>query len=45
MGASDVKDTLDQAIDRTGVTNIPVRHRQLLLIDKVQCYLYCDLKT
>jgi putative transposase len=26
MDASDVKDTLDQAIDGTGVTNIPVRH-------------------
>ena len=27
MGAGDVKETLDQAIALTGVTNIPVRHR------------------
>ena len=27
MGASDVKDTLDQAIAVTGVTSVPVKHR------------------
>ncbi len=45
MGASDVKDTLDQAIDETGVTNIPVRHRPRLLSNNGQCYLSKELKT
>ena len=45
MGASDVKETLDQAIDKTGVTNIPVRHRPRLLSDNGPCYLSGELKT
>ena len=45
MGASDVKDTLDQAIDGMGVTNIPVRHRPRLLSDNGPCYLSGELKT
>jgi len=45
MGASDVKDTLDQAIDEMGVTNIPVRHRPRLLSDNGPCYLSAELKT
>ena len=45
MGAGDVKDTLDQAIAITGVTNIPVRHRPRLLSDNGPCYLSGELKT
>ena len=45
MGAGDVKDTLDQAIDETGVINIPVRHRPRLLSDNGPCYLSAELKT
>jgi transposase InsO family protein len=45
MDASDVKETLDQAIDGTGVTNIPVRHRPRLLSDNGPCYLSGELKT
>ena len=44
MGAGDVKDTLDQAIALTGVTNIPVRHRPRLLSDNGPCYLSGELK-
>lgn len=44
MGASDVKDTLDQAIALTGVTNIPVRHCPRLLSDNGPCYLSGELK-
>jgi transposase InsO family protein len=44
MGASDVKDTLDQAIDETGVKNISVRHRPRLLSDNGPCYLSKALK-
>jgi putative transposase len=45
MGAGDVKDTLDQAIALTGVTNIPVRHRPRLLSDNGPCYLSGELKA
>ena len=45
MGAGDVKDTLDQAIALTGVTNIPVRHRPRLLSDNGPCYLSSELKA
>lgn len=45
MGASDVKDTLDQAIAVTGVTNIPVKHRPRLLSDNGPCYLSGELKA
>ena len=44
MDASDVKETLDQAIDGTGVTNIPVRHRPRLLSDNGPYYLSGELK-
>ena len=45
MGAGDVKETLDQAIALTGVTNIPVRHRPRLLSDNGPCYLSGELKA
>ena len=45
MGASDVKDTLDQAIDETGVVQVPVNHRPRLLSDNGPCYLSKELKT
>ena len=44
MGASDVKDTLDQAIDETGVVHIQVKHRPRLLSDNGPCYLSRELK-
>jgi putative transposase len=45
MGASDVKDTLDQAIDETGVVHIQVKHRPSLLSYNGPCYLSRELKT
>ena len=45
MGASDVKDTLDQAIDETGVVHVQVKHRPSLLSDNGPCYLSTELKT
>ena len=44
MGASDVKDTLDQAIAVTGVTSVPVKHRPRLLSDNGPAYLSGELK-
>ena len=44
MGASDVKDTLDQAIDETGVVHVQVKHRPRLLSDNGPCYLSRELK-
>ena len=44
MGASDVKETLDEAIVYTGVTQVPVRHRPRLLSDNGPCYLSSALK-
>ena len=44
MGASDVKETLDEAIVYTGVTQVPVRHRPRLLSDNGPCYLSSQLK-
>ena len=44
MGANDVKDTLDQAIDETGVVYIQVKHRPSLLSDNGPCYLSKKLK-
>jgi putative transposase len=45
MAAGDVKDTLDQAIALTGVSQIPVRHRPRLLSDNGPCYLSGELKS
>ena len=44
MEASDVKETLDEAIVYTGVTQVPVRHRPRLLSDNGPCYLSSELK-
>ena len=45
MTASDVKDTLDEAIKNTGVNHIQVRHRPRLLSDNGPCYLSGELKN
>lgn len=39
MAADDVKDTLDLAIEKTGVGKIKVRHRPRLLSDNGACYI------
>ena len=39
-----MKDTLDQAIDETGVVYIQVKHRPSLLSDNGPCYLSRELK-
>lgn len=44
MTATDVQDTLDMAIAKTGVDKIKVRHRPRLLSDNGPCYLSKDLK-
>lgn len=44
MSADDVKETLDMAVTKTGVTKIHVRHRPRLLSDNGPCYLSHELK-
>jgi len=44
MTADDVKQTLDLAVERTGVDNINVRHKPRLLSDNGPCYLSGQLK-
>ena len=44
MGASDVKETLAEAIAYTGVTQVPVQHRPRLLSDNGPCYLSSELR-
>ena len=44
MGVSDVKETLDEAIAYTGVTQVPVQHRPRLLSDNGPCYLSSELR-
>ena len=44
MGASDVNETLDEAIAYTGVTQVPVQHRPRLLSDNGPCYLSSELR-
>jgi transposase len=39
MAADDVKNTLDQAINKTGINGVQVRHRPRLLSDNGPCYL------
>ena len=43
MAASDVQDTLDLALDATGVTQVQVRHRPRLLSGNGPCYLSHEL--
>ena len=45
MTASDVKDTLDEAVKNIGVNHIQVRHRPRLLSDNGPCYLSGELKS
>ena len=44
MSATDVQETLDIAIEKTGINKIRVRHRPRLLTDNGPCYLSKDLK-
>ena len=44
MGTSDVQETLDLALESTGLTQMRVRHRPRLLSDNGPCYLSHDLK-
>jgi putative transposase len=45
MAASDVKETLDRAIEKTGVTDVRVRHRPRLLSDNGSAYISKELQT
>ena len=45
MTASDVKETLDEAIENAGVNHVQVRHRPRLLSDNGPCYLSGELKS
>ncbi len=45
MTASDVKDTLDEAVSETGVDKIKVKHKPRLLSDNGPCYLSGELKS
>ena len=44
MGATDVQDTLDQAIAVTGIDGVPVRHRPRLLSDNGPAYVSAQLR-
>ena len=44
MSATDVKETLDQAVDKTGVTDARVHHRPRLLSDNGPAYISKDLR-
>jgi len=44
MSTEDVKDTLDLAIQKSGVDTVKVRHRPRLLSDNGACYLAKDLQ-
>jgi putative transposase len=44
MAADDVKQTLDAAIETTGVNEITVKHRPRLLSDNGPCYISSELK-
>lgn len=43
MAATDVKETLDRAIEKTGVTDVRVRHRPRLLSDNGSAYISKEL--
>ncbi len=45
MTALDVKETLDEAVKRTGVDQVKVKHKPRLLSDNGPCYLSGELKT
>ena len=44
MSADDVKQTLDKAVEMTGVDQVHVRHRPRLLSDNGPCYVSGELK-
>jgi len=44
MSASDVQETLDMAIEKTGVDNVIVKHKPRLLSDNGPCYVAGELK-
>jgi putative transposase len=44
MAATDVKELLDLAVERTGVQHVAVRHRPRLLSDNGPCYLSGELE-
>jgi transposase InsO family protein len=44
MNAEDVKETLDEAVEKTGVDRVNVRHRPRLLSDNGPCYISKSLK-
>ena len=44
MAASDVEQTLDLAVEATGITRVQVRHRPRLLSDNGPCYVSAELK-
>ena len=45
MTASDVTRVLDQAVETSGVQDVPVRHRPRLLSDNGSCYVSQELRT
>jgi transposase InsO family protein len=45
MAATDVKETLDRAVEKTGVTDARVRHRPRLLSDNGPAYVSKELET
>jgi putative transposase len=45
MTASDVQETLDEAVSNTGVNHMQVKHRPRLLSDNGPCYLSGELKS
>ena len=45
MGATDVTETLDDALARTGVHSVRVRHRPRLLSDNGPAYVSKDLRA
>ena len=44
MSAEDVKDTLDLAVQKSGIDQVKVRHRPRLLSDNGACYIAKDLQ-
>jgi len=44
MSATDVKDTLDKAVEVTGVDHVKVQHKPRLLSDNGPCYLSSELR-
>ncbi len=44
MNASDVQETLDIAIEKTGVDQVKVKHKPRLLSDNGPCYISSELK-